>query len=50
MKKTYEKFEMEVFVFDKEDVLVASGILPVKSEHDNAYVDYSTLFDDFFMS
>ena len=30
MKKTYEKFEMEVFVFDKEDVLVASGvILPV---------------------
>lgn len=30
MKKTYETFEMDVFTFDKEDVLVASAvILPV---------------------
>lgn len=49
MKKPYKKFEMEVFLFEQKDILVASGVvLPVK--HDNAYVDYSNLFDDFFES
>ena len=48
MKKTYEKFEMEVYLFDKKDTIVASAVLPV--EHDNAYVDYSELFGDFFTS
>ena len=46
MKKTYEKFEMEIFLFEKKDVLVASAVLPV--DHDNAYIDYSVLLDDFF--
>ena len=47
MKKTYEKFEMEIFTFKKEDTVVASSVvLPV--DHDNAYVEYSSLFNDFF--
>ena len=47
MKKSYEKAEIEIFMFKKEDAIVASGVvLPV--DHDNAYVDYSNLFNDFF--
>ena len=48
MKKTYESIKMEIFLFEKKDVLVASAILPV--DHDNAYIDYSTVLDGFFMN
>ena len=48
MKKTYEKAEIEIFMFKKEDAIVASAVLPV--DHDNAYVDYSNLLNDFFAS
>ena len=29
MKKTYEKFEMEIVRFEEKDVVVASVVLPV---------------------
>lgn len=46
MKKPYENFQMEIFIFKKEDTVVASAVTP--TDHDNAYVDYSDLFNDFF--
>ncbi len=46
MKKTYEKVEMEIFLFKKEDAVVASAILPVNHEHDNGYVDFNSFFEN----
>lgn len=50
MKKTYEKAEIEIIVFEKKDVLTASAGDP--TDNDNAYVDFSSLFsfNDFFVS
>lgn len=47
MKKPYEKLEIDVVVFEKKDVLTASA---QPQEHDNAYINYSMLFNDFFSS
>lgn len=47
MKKTYEKFEMEIFLFEKKDVVTASA-KPV--DNDNSYINVSALFNDFFAS
>lgn len=47
MKKTYEKLEIDVVVFEKKDVLTASA---QSQEHDNAFIDYSMLFSSFFRS
>lgn len=47
MKKQYEKLEMEVIIFKKEDVVVASNVvLPVDEEHDNSYVNFSSFFEN----
>lgn len=48
MKKPYEKLEIDVVVFEKKDVITASGVL--FKAHDNAYIDYSQLFNSFFSS
>ena len=45
MKKIYEKVEIDVTVFEKKDIITASA---QPQEHDNAYVSYSLLFNDFF--
>ena len=50
MKKPYENFEMEIFLFRKEDAVVASAGAPTPVDHDNSYVDYSSLFNSFFES
>ena len=50
MKKSYEKAQIEIFMFEKKDVLPASA--GSTSDHDNAYVDFSSLFsfNDFYAS
>ncbi len=48
MKKTYEKFEMEIFLFKKKDVVTASSAEP--RDIDNSYVNFTALFNDFFTS
>ena len=47
MKKTYEKLEIDIVIFEKNDIITASAL---PQEHDNAYVNYSELFSDFFVS
>ena len=47
MKKPYEKLEIDVVVFEKKDVLTAST---QSQEHDNAFINYSLFFNDFFSS
>ena len=47
MKKTYEKLEIDVVIFKKNDIITAS----VQSqEHDNGYIDFSEFFSTFFIS
>ncbi len=48
MKKPYEKFEMEIFLFKKKDVVTASSAEP--RDIDNSYVNFTALFNDFFTS
>lgn len=50
MKKTYEKAEIEIFMFADKDVLTAS--VATSKDNDNSYVNYSSLFtfNDFFGS
>ena len=47
MKKQYEKFEMEVFIFKKEDAIVASNVVhPADADHDNSYLNFSSFFEN----
>ena len=48
MKKPYEKLEMEIFLFKKEDVVTASSA--ESRDIDNSYVNFTDLFNDFFTS
>lgn len=50
MKKTYEKAEIEIFVFKNKDVVTASAAVP--ADNDNSYLNHSSLltFNDFFES
>lgn len=46
MKKVYETAQIDIFMFEKKDAIVASAILPV--DHDNIFVEISQLVDSFF--
>ena len=46
MKKVYETAQIDIFMFDKKDAIVASAILPV--DHDNVYIEINQLVDSFF--
>ena len=46
MKKPYEKFEMEIFLFKKKDVVTSAEPRDI----DNSYVNFTALFNDFFTS
>ena len=43
MKKTYEEFEMEIFIFEQKDAIVASSAL--SGDHDNAFLNFDSFFN-----
>ena len=48
----YEEFEINITTFnegsgnEKSDIITSSAVVPNKEEHDNAYIDFGSFFDE----